>query len=146
MANGSVTPSQYEQDLSAVIDQLQSLAGGFSRTANDLQFVQRGLRFDVTDIAQIVGANAPAPSSQTSPGADFYYGKNGGGYRDCAEGQLANLDTLVKSLGEMANGLVKSARTLQQREDDAVKAFGNLLPPASARPAGPLGPRPKPIL
>jgi hypothetical protein len=143
MADGTVTPGQYEQDLSAAIDQLQSLSGDFSRTANDLQLVGRNLRFDVTGIADIAGAAAPAPSGRTSPGADFYYGKNGGGYRACTEGQLGNLDTLVKSLGDMANGLLDAARQLQQREDDAVKAFGNLLPPPPPPPTTRVRPLPE---
>ena len=143
MADGTITPGQYEQDLSAAIDQLQSLSGDFSRTANDLQLVERNLRFDVIGIAEIAGASATAPSGRTSPGADFYYGKNGGGYRACTEGQLANLDTLVKSLGEMANGLLDAARQLQQREDDAVKAFGSLLPPPPPPPTTRVRPGPE---
>lgn len=135
MSDGSITPSQYEQDLSAAIDQLQSLSGDFSGTANDLQLVQKNLNFDVIDIADIAGANAPGSSGGTSPGADFYYGNNGGGYRTCAQTVLANLGTLIQSLGEMANGLNDAAGQLQQRENDAITAFGNLLSPPPAPPS-----------
>jgi hypothetical protein len=43
----------------------------------------------------------------------------------------------------MANGLVASARHLQQREDDAVKAFGKLLPLLAAPATSPVRPEPR---
>ena len=143
MSDGSVTPGQYEQDLSAAIDQIQSLGGDFSGTANDLQLVSKNLHRDVLDIAEIAGATGTGPSGGTPPGADFYYGQHGGGYLFVAQGVLANLDTLVQSLGEMANGLGDSAGQLQQRENDAINAFGNLLPPPAPAPSSPLRRGPK---
>ncbi|MBO0730418.1 MAG: hypothetical protein J2P57_14250 [Acidimicrobiaceae bacterium] len=137
MGDPQITPGQYEQELAAAIDNLQSLAGDFSQVANDLQLVQQRLSFNVTGIDRIAGADALAPMDQTSPGQDFMYGRGAsGGYYDCTQGQLANLGKLISGLGQMADGLNTSAQQLQQRENEAVQTFGNLLPPPPAAPPG----------